>query len=65
MKINSTKIEMLLAKRGMTKTTLAERSGISRQNVSTVIRRGTCEPFTVNKLALGLGVPIEEIIKEE
>ena len=65
MKVSVTKIEMLLANHGMTKKALAEQSGISRQNISTIVRRGTCEPITAGKLAKGLGVAIEEIIEKE
>ena len=54
----------LLAERGMTKAALSESCGISRQNISTIIRRGTCEPKTAGKLALGLGVPVAELIEE-
>lgn len=65
MKIDATKIETLLAERNMTKTELSDNCGISRQNISTVIRRGTAEPKTVGKLAAGLGVSVTDIIKEE
>ncbi len=64
MNINKVKIETMLAERGMTKSALAEGCGISRQNISTIIRRGTCEPKTAGKLALGLGVPVAELIEE-
>lgn len=64
MTINTKRIETLLAERGMTKAALASSCGISRQNVSTIIRRGTCEPKTAGKLAAGLGVPVAEILKE-
>lgn len=64
MNINVIKIESLLAERGMTKSAFAEKSGVSRQHVSTIVRRGTCEPKTAGKLAAGLGVPVAEIIKE-
>ena len=63
--INTQRIELMLAERGMTKAALAASCGISRQNVSTIIRRGTAEPKTVGKLAAGLGVPVTDIIKEE
>lgn len=63
MNINAECVEMILAKKGMTKVTLASKCGISRQNISTIIRRGTCEPKTAGKLAKGLGVSIEEIIE--
>ena len=64
MTINTQRIETLMAERGLTKAAIAAGSGISRQNVSTIIRRGTCEPKTAGKLAAGLGVSVAEIIKE-
>ena len=33
-----------------------------RQNISAIIKRGTCEPKTAGKLAVGLGVPVAEIV---
>lgn len=65
MTINTQRIETMLAERGLTKSAYAANCGISRQNVSTIIRRGTAEPKTVGKLAAGLGVPVAEIIREE
>lgn len=65
MTIKTTKIVTLLAERGMTKAGLSEKCGISRQNISTIIRRGTCEPRTAGKLALGLGVSVAELIEDE
>ena len=64
MKINVAKIETLLAEQEMTKRMLAEKSGISRQNISTIVRRGTCEPKTAGRLAAGLGVTINQIVSE-
>lgn len=64
MNINAIKIETMLAERGLTKAALAKSCGISRQNISTIIRRGTCEPKTAGKLAAGLGVPVSELIEE-
>lgn len=65
MTINAMRIETMLAERGLAKAAYAQNCGISRQNVSTIIRRGTCEPKTAGKLAAGLGVPVTEIIREE
>ena len=65
MTLNAVHIETLIAEKGLTKKALAESCGISAQNVSTIIRRGTCEPKTAGKLAAGLGVPVAEIIKKE
>ena len=65
MTINAAKIETMLAEAGLTKAAYAVRCGMSRQSISTIIRRGTAEPRTVGKLAVGLGVPAADIIKEE
>ena len=65
MKINAIKIETRLGELGLTKADLAERCGISRQNISTIVRRGTCEPKTAVKLANGLGVSVTDIIQKE
>ena len=63
--INTTKIETMLAELRLTNTALAVRCGISRQNLSTIIRRGTCNPVTAAKLAAGQGVPVADIIAKE
>ena len=63
MNINVAKIEVILAERGMTKKDLADACGISRQNISTIVRRGTCEPKTAGKLAAGLGVLVTDIME--
>lgn len=65
MKLDTIKITLILAEQGLTKTDLAEKCGISRQNISTIMRRGTCAIPTGGKLAKGLGVSIRDIIKEE
>lgn len=65
MTISAPKINLLKAEQRLTNTALAERSGISRQNISTILLRGTCNPITAAKLAAGLGVPVAEIVREE
>ena len=65
MKINAHKIKLILAEREMTRADLAGKCGISRQNISTILTRGTCELKTAGKLAKGLGVPLAEIVEEE
>lgn len=63
MTINTQRIELLLAERGLTKADLAVRCGISRQSISTITTRGTASPRNVGRLAAGLGVPVEQIIE--
>lgn len=65
MKIDPEKIERLLAEKGMTKVSLAKACGLYKQNISTILARGTCEPRTAGKLAAGLGVPVASIIETE
>lgn len=65
MKIDSRKIKLILAEKGMTRTVLSERCGLSRQSISTIMGRGTCSVVSAGKLAQGLGVPVLEIVKEE
>lgn len=64
MRLDCLKIEMVLAENGLNKSQFAEQCKISRQNLSTILRRGSCEPATAGKLAHGLGVSVKEIIKE-
>lgn len=64
MTISATKINLLKAEQRLTNVALAERSGISRQSISTILLRGTCNPITAGKLARGLGVSVADIIKE-
>lgn len=65
MTISATKINLLKAEQRLTNVALAERSGISRQSISTILLRGTCAPITAGKLARGLGVSVADIIREE
>ncbi len=65
MTISATKINLLKAEQRLTNVSLAERSGISRQSISTILLRGTCTPITAGKLARGLGVSVADIIREE
>lgn len=65
MTINTRRVETAVAERGLTQSELAAQSGLSRQSLSTILRRGTAAPKTVGKLARGLGVPVADITKEE
>ena len=65
MKINARKIKLIMAEKGMTQSVLSEKCGLSRQSISTIMGRGTCSVVSAGKLAQGLGVPAEEIVKEE
>ncbi len=63
MNIDTMKAEIVLAEKGMTKGELSAKSGISRQNLSAILKRGVCTPKTAGKLAAGLGVPVVDIME--
>lgn len=65
MKIDSLKIKLLLAEMGITQTYLASICGVSRQNISTILMRGTCSYATAGKLSKALGVPVRWFIRQE
>lgn len=62
MKIDTTKIVILMAKQGVNQRELGEKCGMPRQNISSILRRGSAQPKTVGKLANGLGIPVEELV---
>lgn len=64
MNIDREQIELFLARASMSKQTLAARSGLSRNGIRLILYRGTCKPDTAGKLAKGLGVPVDAIIKK-
>lgn len=65
MKFNKTKIWILMAERGYGNVDLERLTGIKRQNISTILNRGTCSPVTLGRIAKGLSVPVDTIIEQE
>ena len=65
MKFNTVKLNMMQAELGLTRKAIAERAGISRQNLSTIAQRGTCKPATLGKIAKALGIDPAELAKED
>lgn len=65
MNIDVHKIKLMLAENGLTFTTFAEKCGVSRQSISTIMARGTCSPITAGKLAKGIGLTVAEITRRD
>ena len=65
MKFDRAKVNLIIAKSGLKYKELAERSNMSRQNLSTILGRGTATPQTLGKIARALEVDPEELIKQE
>lgn len=55
-------ILMGMARRRMNQTELANESGISQQNLSAIIKRGSCTTDTLYRIAVGLGLKVSELV---
>lgn len=64
MKLNITKLLILLAEKEMSLQELSEKSGVSRNTVSVIKAGKTCRPDTIGKLARSLEVSVEELIED-
>lgn len=65
MKLNRNKINEQLGRKGMTKTQLAEKLQMSRQQMYLILSKSNCRPDTAARIASGLEVDISEITKED
>lgn len=63
MRLNRTKISLLMAKLLISQASLATRAGISRQTMSAVMNGRNCRPELLGKISKALGVEPEEIIE--
>ena len=64
MRINRVKLISEMARQDLTVLELAERSGLSRMTVTSVRSGKSCSKDSADKLAMGLGVPVSEIIEK-
>jgi len=62
-RLNRTKISLLMAKLLINQATLAGRAGISRQTMSAVMNGRNCRPELLGKISKALEVEPEEIIE--
>lgn len=65
MKLNTWKIKLLLAEKGMNQADLAVKCGVNRQQINEILSRETCSLKTLGRIAKALDVPVAEIVKEE
>ena len=63
MRLNATKVRLLMAKQVINQATLAAKAGISRQTLSAVMNGRSCRPELLGKISKALGVEPEEIIE--
>lgn len=65
MKLDVPKIKLILAEREMNQSDMAKKCGVNRQQINNILSRGSCTLKTMGKIAKALGVPVQEIVKEE
>lgn len=65
LRLNKTAIAKRMAEKQLNGVKLAELFGVTKQQVSAMLIRGTCKPATAVKIANALGVSLEEIVREE
>lgn len=63
MRLDKTKVLFVMAERDMYQKDLAELSGMSRGNLSTLINGKNCQPRTAFRIAKALNVSVEEILE--
>ncbi len=64
MKLDTTKVQILRVKRGLTQQELAEKAKISNSWLSTVLQKGSSSFDLISKLADALDVDVQEILKQ-
>lgn len=65
MKLDVPKIKLILAEREMNQSDLAKKCGVNRQQINNILSRGSCTLKTMGKISKALGMPVQEIVKEE
>lgn len=63
MRLNRTKVSLLMAKQIISQAAVADEAGISRQTMSAVMNGRNCRPELLGKISKALGVEPEEIIE--
>lgn len=65
MKLDSLAIKKTMAMKGINVKALAQLTGMQRNTVSVILRRGSCSLISAGLIAAALQVDLEEIWKEE
>ena len=65
MKFNSSKALAVMADTGLTYSQVAQKGEISRTALSDALKRGTCRPEALGRIAKGLGVSAEALMIQE
>ncbi|HAZ05306.1 MAG TPA: XRE family transcriptional regulator [Acetobacterium sp.] len=65
MRVDKIKIMVIMAKKSLNQIQLAEKTGMSRGNLSTIINGKRCKVETVVRIADALEVDYKELLEEK
>lgn len=65
MKLDSLAIKKTMAMQGINIATLSKLTGLTRNSISVILKRGTCSIISAGLIAAALQIDLEEIWKEE
>lgn len=65
MTISKSKLELIMARKKMNKSQLADAAGVSRNRIYTILGQKNATPVAVGRIADALGVDVTEIIDED
>lgn len=65
MRIDKEKAYTIMADAGLTLSEVSRRGNISRKGLQNALKRGTCRPESLGRIARGLGVPVSQITEVE
>ncbi|MFR2956100.1 MAG: helix-turn-helix domain-containing protein [Lachnospiraceae bacterium] len=65
MRMSGSEVEIIMARQELTKMSMAEKIGISRNRLYTALNSKNLAPATVGRIAKVLGVDVEEILEDE
>ena len=65
MRMSGSEVEIIMARQELTKMSMAEKIGISRNRLYTALNSKNRSPATVGRIAKALGVDVEEILEDE
>ena len=64
MHLNKKKVFIAMAEAGLNQKKLAEKAGVSRPTVSSLIKGLNGSPISIKKIADALAIPMDEIIED-
>ena len=63
MKIKRAKVEMIQAEKGLSCKQIADKANIDPRTLSVILRRGSCRPESLGRIAKTLDVEPEDIME--